>query len=151
MTMSETLEQRVQHLEDLEAIRALKLKYCAIADAGVDPSAMVDLYTDDAIWESDSGNGRHEGREQLLRAFEGFFAATTFARHNVTNGVIDIDGDTAVGTWNFTGVVHFDGSDPLLALARYEEKYVRQDGSWKFAHVRSVSAGAVPLPGFVVD
>lgn len=148
-SINDSLEQRVAHLEAIEAIRRLKLLYCELSDAGTDPGRIVALFADDAVWESDSGNGRHVGRAAILRAFTEFYAKTLFAQHNVTNECIDVTGDTAHAIWNFMGTVHFEGSSPMVALARYEEDYVRSDGRWLFKHVKSVGLGCFEIPTFV--
>src|SRR5438067_11911393 len=55
------LEQRVQALEDVNAIRHLKARYAAYCDDQYNPDAIAALFTEDAVWES-QGLGRFEGR-----------------------------------------------------------------------------------------
>ena len=61
------LEQRVQALEDVNAIRHLKARYAAYCDDQYNPDGIAALFTEDAVWES-QGLGRFEGRE-AIRAF----------------------------------------------------------------------------------
>ena len=63
------LEQRVQALEDVNAIRHLKARYAAYCDDQYNPDGLAALFTEDAVWES-QGLGRFEGRE-AIRAFLG--------------------------------------------------------------------------------
>ena len=63
------LEQRVQVLEDVNAIRHLKARYAASCDDQYNPDSLAALFTEDAVWES-QGLGRFEGRE-AIRAFLG--------------------------------------------------------------------------------
>jgi hypothetical protein len=63
------LEQRVQVLEDVNAIRHLKARYAASCDDQYNPDGLAALFTEDAVWES-QGLGRFEGWE-AIRAFLG--------------------------------------------------------------------------------
>ena len=49
----EELGQRIQTLEDVEAIKKLKARYCAAADER-DEDAFVGCFTEDAIWDGGS-------------------------------------------------------------------------------------------------
>src|SRR5262249_60271154 len=53
------LEQRVQVLEDVNAIRHLKARYAAYCDDQYNPEGLAALFTEDAVWES-QGLGRFE-------------------------------------------------------------------------------------------
>ena len=48
----ERMEQRLQALEDAEAIRNLKARYAALCDAQYDADGIAALFTEDALWES---------------------------------------------------------------------------------------------------
>ena len=54
------LESRLTRLEDIEAIRQLKARYCEVCDADHDPELILTLFTEDGIWECE-GIGLHEG------------------------------------------------------------------------------------------
>ena len=51
------LEQRVQALEDVNAIRHLQARYAAYCDDQYNPEGLAALFTEDAVWES-QGLGR---------------------------------------------------------------------------------------------
>ena len=72
----ERLEQRLQALEDAEAIRNLKARYAALCDAQYDAAGIAMLFTEDALWES-PGLGRFERREAIRDFFRG---ASGFSR-----------------------------------------------------------------------
>jgi hypothetical protein len=94
----EALERRIQRLEDLEAIKQLKARYAAYCDANYDADALADLFTEDAIW--DGGLlGYNEGREVIRQFFRGSSQRIAFALHYIVSPLIEIDGDTASGTW----------------------------------------------------
>src|SRR5262245_54135314 len=45
------LEQRLTRIEDIEAIKQLKARYCAIADEDHNPDKITTLFVEDGIWE----------------------------------------------------------------------------------------------------
>ena len=93
-----TLEQQVQRLTDIEAIKQMKSQYCYYADHGYDPDGMVSLFVEDAIW--DGGDfGRYEGVDEIREFFVGIKDEIVFAIHPVMNPIITIDGDTANARW----------------------------------------------------
>ena len=47
----ESLEKRIQVLEDIEEIKKLKHRYCALCDADYDADALAELFTEDAVWD----------------------------------------------------------------------------------------------------
>src|SRR4051794_21078126 len=66
----ESLERRLQALEDAEAIRNLKARYAALCDNQYDADAIAMLFTEDALWESPA-LGRFAGREAIRSFFPG--------------------------------------------------------------------------------
>src|SRR5216110_3363269 len=60
----ERMEQRLQALEDAEAIRNLKARYAALCDSQYDADGIASLFAEDAVWESPA-LGRFEGREAI--------------------------------------------------------------------------------------
>jgi len=92
------LEQRVQALEDVNAIRHLKARYAAYCDDQYNPEGIAALFTEDAVWES-KGLGRFEGRDAIREFFRGASQLFTFAIHYSLNGQIDVQGDTARAQW----------------------------------------------------
>jgi hypothetical protein len=54
------LERRIAQLEDIEAIRQLKARYCLYVDQR-NEKAWVSLFTEDAAWESKSCDRKRTG------------------------------------------------------------------------------------------
>jgi hypothetical protein len=56
-------------------------------------------------------------------------------RHNITNIVLEIDGDTAKGTayWFHMGNDNPDRSAQLNSFGHYEDELVKIDGEWYFS------------------
>lgn len=142
------LEQRVQRLEDIEAIKQLKALYCEICDDNHDPDRIITIFTEDAIWEG-KGIARAEGHAEIHALFSRFAKMMDFTQHMTMNPRIEVQGDTATGTWYFFGPFRFraaqDAASPDQAqseaqakwqASRYHETYRREAGGWKIAHLQ---------------
>lgn len=132
-----SLEQRIDRLESIEAIRQLKYTYCHYCDIGYQPELIGSLFADDAI--ADYGSDYNIGPEQVANRFRGEADRIPFAAHLVANPIIEVDGDTAHGTWWILMPSSYivDGT-PVAKwfLAEYDEDYVRIDGQWKFKKLK---------------
>lgn len=132
----ETLEVRLKRLEDIESIRQLKARYCQICDDDHNPELITSVFSDDAIWEG-RGIGKAEGHAEIRALFRRFQEMISFSQHMVMNPVIEVDGDTATGTWYFFGPFTMrDGNQAKWQAARYHEDYVRVAGEWKIRHLK---------------
>ena len=157
------LNQRLQHQEDLEAIRRLKhYNYCHCVDRAVagESSAIeetISHFTDDVVADF-TGFPLAEGKQ----AVSAFYAQVvpsilSYSQHHVFNDVIDIDGDRATGRWYLHCPVNFTESSPLgkaapgLIMGRYEEEYLRENGVWKWRKIVAlldvVAPGETPWLG----
>ena len=133
---ADTLEQRIRRLEDLEAIRRLKVAYAAACDNGYDAEALAAMFTEEAVWDG-GFIGRSEGREAIRAFFRGSHRRLKFARHHVTNPSIEVDGDSATATWYLLqACTYLDGDEAVWGSATYHDRYSRVGSEWKFAHVR---------------
>ena len=133
------LAARVRRLEDIEAIRRLKARYCFACDDGYDVETLVELFTEDAVWDG-GALGVAVGLEKIRRFFERTPEVMPFAVHMVMNPRIEIDGDTATGAWYlFQAATYAPDGTALWGSARYDEDYVRTDDGWKFKSLRLTS------------
>ncbi|MCH9828726.1 MAG: nuclear transport factor 2 family protein [Gammaproteobacteria bacterium] len=79
--MTKNLEQRVQALEDREAVIKLKARYVNINDGGwegpthTDPNAIAQMFTEDGVWDGLPHVAYAEGLEQIRELFHKFVAA----------------------------------------------------------------------------
>ena len=126
---------RLQILEDIEAIRKLKARYCQACDDDHNPEKLRLLFTDDAVWEASSMQ-RVKGREEIAKYLGAIGTSGTIrnSAHNVMNPIIEVDGDTATGEWRlimlYTGF-NADGSTHFSRIIGwYKEQYRRIDGQW---------------------
>ena len=137
------LEKRIALIEDIEAIRKLKARYCLYVDQP-NEDAWVSLFTEDAVWETDQF-GVHQGREAIRPLFRSIPGFLSFAVHYVTNPIIEVDGDGATGNWLLLEPCTFiQGDQPTWGAARYEEQYVKLSGEWKFKRLKLISSFWTP-------
>ena len=130
------LERRITALEDLEAIKQLKARYCQICDDDHNPDRITSIFAEDGVWEG-RGIGKAQGHAEIRSLFEGFQKVISYSQHMVMNPVIEVDGDRAHGTWYFFGTFTFyEGNQAKWQAARYHEDYVKVNGDWKIQHLR---------------
>lgn len=132
--MDRNLEKTIQRLADIEDIKQLKARYAAACDDDYNPEKLAPLFAEDAIWDG-SILGYAEGRQGIREFFAGSSALVPFAVHQISNPLIEIDGDTATGQWYLWQPMVF-GGEALWLSAIYEDKYVRQDGKWLYQHLK---------------
>jgi hypothetical protein len=137
------VEQRLDRLEAIEAIKQLKARYCAACDDDHDPDALVALFEEDGVWEATS-NGRFEGLDAIRGFFAGLRASGRIrnSAHHAINPIIEVDGDQASGHWRlimlYTANVPGSGQRPqagvqyLRIIGWYRERYRRRNGVWRF-------------------
>lgn len=141
-----TIEQRLQVLEDVEAIKRLKAAYAHAADAkytsdhrkkpqaDIDHYARIqaDLFTEDAVWD-----GRPQWEHSVGR--EAFYAVArtsvwSMATHYFTMPHIEVAGDGASGTWSLwqTGTMEATNRAMIMAAVTHDT-YRRVAGRWLIA------------------
>ena len=132
-----TLEQRVQELEDIEEIKALKIKYAQVCDDNYDPPGIGALFTEDAVWDGGEGFGVHDGRQAIQDFFADVRKDFTFALHYYMGPQINVDpsGRTATGTWYMWLPATVSGRAMIIA-ATYDEDYKKVSGRWFFSRMK---------------
>lgn len=140
-----TLDERVQELEDIEAIRRLKVRYAQLCDANYDPDGLAELFTEDGVW--DGGDfGVYRGREAIRAFYAGISKQFSFAIHYMIGHLIDIDPSSkeATGSWYLLLPATADGRAVWLALT-YNDRYRKVDGRWLFSLVKLNLAFMTPF------
>ena len=176
MTELEQLAAQVQGLAAEVAvlraeadIRRLQARYMWLCDtpcpeAGADDQAervrrIVDLYTEDAVWEGvgdyyDNQFGRNVGREAIRRHFEGFWGQRRDPElllniHYLTSEQIHVRGDEAEGQWVHCQPWIFSDGSSLLRSSRLNNAFRKVDGVWKVSRTRTENIFVAPLqPGW---
>ncbi len=111
-----TLEQRLDRIEDAEAIRKLVIRYGRGADRKNDPEVLRGLFEEDCVWESPQF-GRYEGLDSLIEATtRSSRDMIVWTLHFNVSVVVDLDetGKTARCRWHLWEPMKLrqeDGSD----------------------------------------
>ncbi len=135
------LERRLLRLEDIESIKQLKARYCALCDANYDADGLAELFTEDAVWDGGNTFGLAQGREGIRKHFAGASSRVTIARHQVMNPIVEVDGDQATGHWLLFQPCTNAGRDAGGAIveeavwlaATYADTYRREAAGWLIA------------------
>ncbi len=137
----DALVRRLDELESKAAIEQLMVSYMAAADRDQDKGEHIAaLFTEDGRWESVGPHGNPawaaEGRAALVRKFDRNVDRMPFAAHFLTNGAIELDGETAIGRWMYFQACTYRGDQPLWIAGKYENDFSRVDGVWLMSHLR---------------
>ncbi len=135
--MSDDIAARLRILEDVEAIKKLKARYCQACDDDHNPERLGPLFAEDATWEA-STMGKAEGREAIKEMLGAVGTSGTIrnSAHNAINPIIEVNGDTATGEWRlimlYTGIYPDGSLHYSRIIGWYREAYARVDGEWLF-------------------
>ena len=143
----ESLAKRVQLLEDREAIRALILAYGEAHDHR-DYRTFADLFATEGEWVG--GLGSAKGPLAIFELMDRTIGhkplpngSGTF--HVMTNDQIRIDGDLATAVTKWIYITPSDtGAPRMVYLGHYDDRFIRENGVWKF--LRREAPVDIPLP-----
>ena len=137
-----TLEERIKVLEDIEAIKKLHITYLNKLIA-LDWDGVLDCFSEDCSISMSSGSA--EGKEAVARHFREKVGRHHIGQESpfVTHPLIEVDGDTARGTWLLK--IEFalprkmnpklpetpTDDAPDWVEGFHEMEYVRENGDWK--------------------
>jgi hypothetical protein len=151
--VGKSVDERLQKLEDIEAIRHLKGMYCLYVDGGWDHithdgDKFSTLFTEDAVMEfvTDPALGlpsRSEGREAIRKTINSA-RVVSYAAHNMCGEMIDVDGERARATWHAMNYISWPNTTFVSTLI-YHEEYVRTADGWRIKNVRAICRGIHPL------
>ena len=137
MDMS-ALEARITRLEDIEAIKQLKARYCEICDDMHNPDRIASVFAEDGIWESDDF-GKAQGHAEIKALFQNFKEMFNFSQHNIMNPIIEVNGERATAMWYIMGPwTYTETGEKKWFTLRYDDDYVKINGEWKYQHLRVV-------------
>lgn len=139
MTMSE-LESRLQHLEDIEAIRQLKARYLFCCDRK-DPDGVRECFAPGEVTIDFGRVGVFTHRDQLVDVFTrlGCVEHVIDMHHGVNPQIELIDDENARGTWGLHYVMINTRDKQLVELGSYYyDEYIKLDGQWKISATRNV-------------
>jgi uncharacterized protein (TIGR02246 family) len=128
------LAARLRRLEDREEIRMLVARYAMTCDDR-DIDGLADLFTDDATMKSQDGVMDARGKDAIVRMYHGRFAVlgpSLHYSHDQIVGFDDSNADVAQGLITSHAEVWRNGAQ-LLAAMRYDDRYRRDRGQWRFS------------------
>ena len=137
-----TLEERLQRLEDRDAIHQLFVDYGRFLDAG-DLDGYASLFAADGkvmLGPMGCATGRDNIRALMARILEGRVGN---AYHIISSPTVTLDGDSATSEVMWTVIQRdAEGKPRLTSMGRHVDRLVRVDGGWKIAQRR----GLIDLP-----
>ena len=144
--MDDTALDDVARLAAEQACISLINAYTHCADGLRERAGIVELFTEDGIWESDEA--RLVGRDEMRRFFGDSASAEAEgrkSRHVSSNIAVEVTGpDEATGLSYFTLYRHV-GQKPRVPdlegqpviLGQYTDRFVRTPAGWRIAHRRA--------------
>jgi ketosteroid isomerase-like protein len=142
------LEARIRRLEDIEAIRTLRMEYHHIINEG-ELHRATEIYTEDAhvVWAT-AGRGR--GHAEIIELFKVLPAQADFVKHFVANHMVEVDGDEATGM-AYVNAYYARGSESSVILAKYDERYRRTSAGWRISETLLHVYCKAAIPGGWAD
>lgn len=141
-----SLEQRIQRLEDIDAIKKLKNTYhLYINDCRFDEFG--ELFTENATVDMGYMGGEPEpwhGRAEIAEKFAGIPDALNQIKQFIHNHTIEVDGDDASG-WAMLEARYGSDGNPFNVAAKYDDTYKRVDGKWLFDTMKVTFYFTVPM------
>ncbi len=154
--------ERVERLEDQQAIEVLQASYGYYFDKGM-WSEVADLFERNGRFEYGQ-RGVYIGRQRIERALLLFgperLAPGHLNNHMQLQAVINVadDGQTATARWQGMIMLSEPGANGIWGVGIYENDYVKEGGTWKIAELHFYVTGmtdydagwmrsAIPLEG----
>jgi hypothetical protein len=146
---AEAVLARLALLEARQDIEQVMVAYMAACDRESDKGHHVSvLFTEEGRWESVGEHGNPGwaavGRPALVTKFDRNVERMPFAAHFLTNGSVDVDGDTAHGRWMYFQACTYRGDQPLWIAGSYDNDFRRVDGRWLISHLRVTNFFTTP-------
>lgn len=121
-------------LDDITAISRLKFRYLRSLD-----TKSWDEFADTMIPEATATYSEYlqfESRDAFIAFMRNTLGPHVITEHRCDHPEIDVDGDSATGTWYLADTVLIPGHNMLLrGAAFYSDEYVRcDDGRWRISH-----------------
>ena len=139
-----SIEQRVQTLEDRQALQELVSCYLIALDDAADLEQVLCCFTENAVFDMTALDyPKFEGQSALRELFTGAFASMSHSAHYATNFKIDsLDENTASARTHAMGMgvpasATPAGSESVLFYVQYHLDFARTNGTWKIQSLRA--------------
>ena len=118
-------------MDDVEAIKQLKARYCRTMDTK-DWASMRAVFTDDVVMDtSESGGGVQEGADVFLEFLQGAIGDVVTV-HHCHMPEIEVTSETeATGVWAMEDMLRWPDGTELHGYGHYHEVYAKVDGAWR--------------------
>ena len=137
MESIDQLRAALRHMQDVEAIKTLKARYCHLVDARK-WDELEELWTDDAV--CDYGFfGSYQGRKEIVNKFfrELVDSASSFMVHMVHNPLVEVHGDEASGSWYLTAQTTIEPfKQAVWVMGIYQDRFKRVGRVWKLSSLK---------------
>lgn len=118
-------------MDDMEAIRQLKARYCRLMDTK-DWAGFRQVFTDDTTVDStDAGGSVVTGGDNFLEFLTAALDQVITVHHCHTPEIEITSPTTASGIWAMEDMVRFPNGLDLHGYGHYHETYERHDGVWR--------------------
>jgi SnoaL-like domain len=140
-----SLDERVARLEHTEAIKRLQAQYAAVCDDHYNPDRIIELFTEDGVWDGTAvGLARVEGREALRAYFATMGDYIKWSFHMMIGPDITVatDGQSAHGSWYLLEPASLAESGRPQAVwlgSAYDITYANIGGRWLFKVIVTAS------------
>lgn len=141
------IERRVQALEDLEAIRALKARYLSACDRK-DPAAMRACFADGRVAIDYGAVGTFDSADALVKLYAEVACHEHMVElHHGANPQIEVLDETrARGTWSLHYFLINTQTKTLTQLAGYyEDEYRKAGGAWRIGATKFVATSTLAM------
>jgi hypothetical protein len=141
------LQRRVQRLEDLEEIRALKARYLACCDRK-DPAGMRACFADGPVHIDYGAVGTFDRAEALVKVYTEIACHDHMVEmHHGMNPQIELLGESqARGIWSLHYFLINLQTRGITQLAGYyEDEYRKDAGAWRITRTKFVVASKLAL------
>jgi hypothetical protein len=136
-----TLEERISLLEDIEEIKKVKAKYCYNVDA-FKTDELLELFSESAVLDFRPHFPELVGKKEIYKFYrEDLPTMLRMCVHQILNGIVEVNGDKAKGTWYMWGIATFitpQGDTAAWSQVTYEDEFVKENGQWKISRVRDI-------------
>ncbi|MCK9921559.1 nuclear transport factor 2 family protein [Frankia sp. AgPm24] len=118
-------------MDDIEAIKQLKARYCRLLDTK-DWAGYRQLLADDVVIDTiDSGGSVVAGGDAFLDFLRVALAESVTVHQCHTPEITIVSPGSAVGIWAMEDRVRFADGAELSGFGHYHETYEKSDGTWR--------------------
>ena len=121
----------------IEQIQQLKARYQRCIDTRDLPCLRDEVFAADTelYWKGGDYEIHLVGWEQIEGFYREAFTPTKFGMHHSHHPEIQVDGDTATGTWYLQDVfINLEDQTTLRGSALYTDRYAKRDGHWRIVY-----------------